>query len=273
LIMREPARVFVIDPNPLARKILGEVLSARPELVFLGSAATPGIAARRCAGLAPDVFVFDFEVPADDSLSGLQALRRAHPIPVVLYTSLDPSGLARIESHAALAESAVLKKPEMRLAEGIRQNAQILCDAITRLFLTYRMARRDKAREEDGPAGVDARAVETSFSGVDVSQWVIAIGASTGGTQAVLRLLQTLPVSAPGIVVVRGEWRARSVEGRSAGRPQGQWPPSIRGCSVPIGSPMRPHAGHRRAAHRHGRGWSRRASGDPQGGRTHARAG
>lgn len=201
--MREPTRVFVIDSNPLARKILGEVLSARPELVFLGSAATPGIAARRCAGLAPDVFVLDFEVPVGESLSALQALRRAHPVPVVVYTSLDPSELARIEAHAALTERTVLKKPELRLAEGIRQDAENLCEAITRLSLPHRVSRRDRVREEDGSSGVVTKGAATSFSGVDVAQWVIAIGASTGGTQAVLRLLQTLPATAPGIVVVQ----------------------------------------------------------------------
>lgn len=199
--MREPARVFVIDPNPLARKVLSEVLSARPEVVFLGSAATPGIAARRCAKHLPDVFVMDFEASAD-SLSALQTLTAAHAVPVVVYTSLGPLELSRILSHPALCEKVVLNKPELRLAEGIHRDAQALSDAITRLALSQRMHRRDRPRDDDGAAG-SGRKPERTLPGVDAGQWVIAVGASTGGTQAVLRLLQSLPSTAPGIVVVQ----------------------------------------------------------------------
>lgn len=201
--MREPARVFVIDPNPLARKVLGEVLSARPEIIFLGSAATPGIAARRCAGLAPEIFVVDFEVPVGAGLSALIELRRAHPIPMVVYTSLDSAELSRIESHPAIAERVVLRKPELRLAEGIRQDAQSLCDAIMRLAQSHRMHGRDRSRDDSGATGGQIEKTENVSPGVDAAQWVIAVGASTGGTQAVLRLLQTLPRTAPGIVVVQ----------------------------------------------------------------------
>jgi two-component system, chemotaxis family, protein-glutamate methylesterase/glutaminase len=201
--MGEPARVFVIDPNPLARKALGEVLSARPELAFLGSAATPGIAARRCANLAPEVFVVDFETSGDNGLSALKTLKGAHPVPVVIYTSLDPQQLSRIASHPALAEKAILNKPELRLAEGIHRDGQALSDAIVRLALSHRMHRRDNAREDDSAAAAPGRRVERVPPGVDATQWVIAIGASTGGTQAVLRLLQSLPATAPGIVVVQ----------------------------------------------------------------------
>jgi two-component system, chemotaxis family, protein-glutamate methylesterase/glutaminase len=199
--MREPARVFVIDPNPLARKALGEALSGRPELVFLGSAATPGIAARRCADLSPEVFLIDFEASVD-GLAALPKLTGAPAVPVVVYTSLGPLELSNILSHPALAEKVVLNKPEMRLAEGIHRDAQALSDAITRLALSQRMHRRDRPRE-DADSAAAVRKPEKILPSVDAAQWVIAVGASTGGTQAVLRLLQSLPSTAPGIVVVQ----------------------------------------------------------------------
>lgn len=201
--MRDQARVFVIDPNPLARKVLGEVLSERPELAFLGSAANPSIAARRCAALAPEVFVVDFEAPVENSLAALQALRRAHAVPTVVYTSLDPAALTKIERHPALAERVILRKPELRLAEGIRQEGQILCDAIARLALSHRMNRPEKTRLDDDAAAVAVERAEKARCSVDAAQWIIAIGASTGGTQAVLRVLQSLPPTTPGIVVVQ----------------------------------------------------------------------
>lgn len=201
--MPEPTRVFVIDPNPLARKVLGEVLSARPEVIFLGSSATPGIAARRCANLAPDVFVVDFQAPVCDGLSALQGLKRAHPIPAVVYTSLDSSELSKIEAHPAVADRAVLRKPELRLAEGIRQDGQKLCDAITRLASSHRVIGQEKPRAENNGAAARNGKIDAVLPAIDAAQWVIAVGASTGGTQAVLQLLQSLPPTAPGIVVVQ----------------------------------------------------------------------
>lgn len=201
--MSEAARVFVIDPNPLARKVLGEVLSTQPEVIFLGSAATPGIAARRCANLAPEVFVVDFQSPVGDGLSALQGLRRAHPIPSVIYTSLDSPELSKVEAHPAVAERAVLRKPELRLAEGIRRDGQALCDAITRLASSYRKSNPEKSRGEGNPAAARNVKTELAMPAIDPAQWVIAVGASTGGTQAVLQLLQSLPPTAPGILVVQ----------------------------------------------------------------------
>lgn len=201
--MRDPARVFVIDPNPLARKVLGEVLSDAPEVIFLGSAATPSIALRRCANLAPDVFVIDFEVPASGSLAALQALKRAHPAPAVIYTALDQSELSKIEADPCVGERIVLQKPELRLAEGIRQNQQALCDAIIRLATAYRMSNREKSCDDGAAASVQGEKANVASSAIDAAQWIIAVGASTGGTQAVLQLLQTLPRTAPGIVVVQ----------------------------------------------------------------------
>lgn len=201
--MREPARVFVIDPNPLARKILGECLAARPELIFLGAAATPGIAARRLTGLSPEVFVVDFETPVESSLAALQALERTHPAPVLVYTSLDDAELSSVAPHGALPERVVLRKAETRLAEGIRRDAPLLSEAITRLALSRRMSRRADPPAPEMTAPAAAPTAASTHGGSDAAQWVIAIGASTGGTQAVLRLLQALPPTAPGIVVVQ----------------------------------------------------------------------
>jgi two-component system, chemotaxis family, protein-glutamate methylesterase/glutaminase len=202
MIMREPARVFVIDPNPLARKLLGEVLSARADVVFLGSAATPGIAARRLAGLSPEVFIVDFETPVDASLAAFQALHDVHAAPAVVYTTLDGAALAKVETHPALAERELMRKAETRLADGVQRDAPLLCEAIARLALLGRMHGR-APRPEEKPAAPGRESHVASSSRVDAAQWIIAVGASTGGTQAVLRLLQALPPSAPGIVVVQ----------------------------------------------------------------------
>lgn len=201
--MRAPVKVFIIDPDPLARRALTDALSQRPELVVLGAAATPGIAARRCANMAPEVLVMDIEPPLGDNLDTLRRLRDSAPLPCVLYTALDSATLDRIERHPVLAARHVIAKPEAGLAEGVLRDTDALSEAILRLAVY------DRLRHEKRPGPESCRGKATAFTtkrletSFDRADWIIAIGASTGGTQALAQVLQDLPPTSPGVVIVQ----------------------------------------------------------------------
>ena len=165
--MRDPVRVFIVDPNPLARKALTEILSSRHELRVLGAAATPSIASRRAAGLDPEVFILDLEKPLADSLPALQSMRALFPAPAVFYTSLTEAERSRAESYAALANSEMFTKPATGLVQGISSDVEVLCDAIMRLASVARGQPGALRRPADfsasaGPSGEGGRLLKNA---------------------------------------------------------------------------------------------------------------
>ena len=201
--MREPVSVFIIDPNPLARKLLSESLSVRPEIRLLGAAATPSIAERYCGDLDPQVLVVDFETPVEPGLKALKTFGQNRSIAVVLYTSLKEEDLLKVEAHSALVIRRVLKKPESGLAQGIARDTGELIKSILSLSnaaLPRLSDRKNTVQEKKKIPNIFSASNEQSVS---KARRIIAIGASTGGTQALQELLQDLPAHAPGIVVVQ----------------------------------------------------------------------
>ena len=201
--MREPVSVFIIDPNPLARKLLSEMLSVRPEIRLLGSAATPSIAERYCVDLDPQVLVIDFETPVDPGLKALKTFAQNRAIAAVIYTSLKESDLSKVEAHSALEVRRVLKKPESGLAQGIARDSEQLIKSILALSSAALPPATKKQNVELGKKKTSHILSPPIEQNLPKARRIIAIGASTGGTQALQELLQDLPAYAPGIVVVQ----------------------------------------------------------------------
>jgi two-component system, chemotaxis family, protein-glutamate methylesterase/glutaminase len=201
--MREPVSVFIIDPNPLARKLLSEMLSVRPEIRLLGAAATPSIAERYCVDLDPQVLVIDFETPVDPGLKALKTFAQNRAIAAVIYTSLKESDLSKVEAHSALEVRRVLKKPESGLAQGIARDTEQLIKSILALSSAALPPATKKQNVELGKKKTSHILSPPIEQNLPKARRIIAIGASTGGTQALQELLQDLPAYAPGIVVVQ----------------------------------------------------------------------
>jgi two-component system chemotaxis response regulator CheB len=201
--MREPVSVFIIDPNPLVRKLLSESLSVRQEIRLLGAAATPSIAERYCGDLDPQVLVVDFETPVEPGLKALKVFGQKRAIAVVLYTSLKEADLSKVEAHSALEVRRVLKKPESGLAQGITRDTEQLVKSILSLSSAAPPPASKKQNAELGKKKIPHIFGSPTEQSVSKSRRIIAIGASTGGTQALQELLQDLPAHAPGIVVVQ----------------------------------------------------------------------
>jgi two-component system chemotaxis response regulator CheB len=185
-------RVLVVDDSAIVRKVLTDSLSAEPDLEVVGTAPDPFIARDKILSLEPDVLTLDIEMPRMDGLTFLRKLMRYRPMPVIVISSLGEASCQAAVS--ALREGAVevLAKPggpysvgELRLALPNKIRAAALA----------RVWRREPAEAKPQAAALQAAAAGASR--------VIAIGASTGGTEAIERVLTRLPANCPGLVIAQ----------------------------------------------------------------------
>lgn len=183
-------KVLVVDDSALVRQIVREELSKEPDIEVVGTAPDPYIAKDKILKLKPDVLILDVEMPRMDGITFLRKLMRYHPMPVVIFSSLTPEGgeLAMEAFRAGAVE--VMAKPggpltvgevALQLAEKVRAAAHV-----KPLKLTH-----------SSPPPLD---LPLSFK---TTRKVIAMGASTGGTEALRVVLERMPLGSPGIVVVQ----------------------------------------------------------------------
>lgn len=185
-------RVLVVDDSALVRKLLTELIERERDMTVVGSARDPFEARDKIKELNPDVITLDVEMPRMDGLTFLHNLMRLRPMPVVMVSSLTERG-AEV-TMAALEGGAVdfVTKPHTGLHDGLEQLSRELCDKLRVAARANVQAPRDKP----GPAPEKATFLKTTDR-------VIAIGASTGGTEAVANILRLMPPDAPAIVLTQ----------------------------------------------------------------------
>ncbi|HWZ27896.1 MAG TPA: chemotaxis response regulator protein-glutamate methylesterase [Gemmatimonadales bacterium] len=197
--MSRPLHVLVVDDSAVVREAMTAVL-ADGEGITVATAPTPIVARRRMALKRPDVIVLDLDMPEEDGLTFLRAQMAQDPIPVVICSSHSVQGSRA--ALQALHEGAleVVAKPRIGVREFVQESKIVLLDAI-RAAAAARVRRRGPVLP--APRVVTpATPVPAPISGAP-SRRVIAIAASTGGPQALLEVLQSLPPDTPGIVVVQ----------------------------------------------------------------------
>ena len=186
-------RVLIVDDSAIVRKVLTDALSAEPDIEVVGTAPDPFVARDKILTLSPDVLTLDIEMPRMDGVTFLKRLMHFHPMPVIVISSLGAaSSRATLDALAAGAID-VLAKP------GGPQSVGEL-----RLSLAAKV-RAAAAATVRRPAPAPAPPAHSSGSSSEhfPPSAVIAIGASTGGTEAILQVLLGLPANCPGIVIVQ----------------------------------------------------------------------
>jgi two-component system chemotaxis response regulator CheB len=187
-------KVLIVDDSAIVRKIFSEVLSREPDLEVVGTAPDPYVARDKIVQSRPDVITLDVEMPRMDGLTFLKKIMHYHPLPVIIVSSLTPRGGKMAMQALELGAVEVLAKPGsafsvgdlgVELAEKIRAAAHIRFDA--RKF--------QETNPNQAPAKVSPLAQTTDK--------IIAIGASTGGTEAIKEVLIRLPQNTPGMVIVQ----------------------------------------------------------------------
>jgi two-component system chemotaxis response regulator CheB len=186
-------RVLVIDDSAVMRRLLSDGLSRDPALEVVGTAADPYIARTKIERLQPDVLTLDVEMPRMDGLTFLAKLMRTNPMPVVMVSSGAPDVRATTLRALELgAVNFVVKASPERLGP----ESEMLLEVIDKV----REAALARPRVARSLPPVPARPTP---AGPVMPATVIAVGASTGGTEAIRTLLTSLPTAVPGIVIVQ----------------------------------------------------------------------
>jgi two-component system chemotaxis response regulator CheB len=186
-------RVLVVDDSALVRSVLTRELARDPEIEIVGSAPNPYVARDMILALNPDVITLDIEMPRMDGITFLNKLMHYHPLPTIVVSSLTQRGGAlAMEALEAGAVDVMCKTGSAMNADDLVESLIEKIKAASQAKLTPRKqaAERDTARR---PALAMTRTTNK----------VVAIGASTGGTQALQAVLSALPANAPGIVIVQ----------------------------------------------------------------------
>ncbi|MFV0623227.1 chemotaxis response regulator protein-glutamate methylesterase [Sphingomonas sp. ac-8] len=186
-----PVRALIVDDSAAMRALLNRILSADPEIEVVGMAPEPHAARAMIKELNPDVVTLDIEMPGMDGLSFLEKIMRLRPMPVVMCSTLTARGAEATVEALRLGAVDCIAKPTGNPLE-IAQDAAHLCR-------TVRNAGRASVRTRStAPAPVAAPAPAGGFRDV-----LIAIGASTGGVEALFELLRTMPADCPPILIVQ----------------------------------------------------------------------
>jgi two-component system, chemotaxis family, protein-glutamate methylesterase/glutaminase len=189
-------RVLIVDDSAIVRKILTETLSGEPGLQVVGTAPDPYVARDKILDLQPDVITLDIEMPRMDGLTFLRKLMRYHPLPVVVVSSLAQHSCRAAMEALELGAVEVLAKPGGPYSVGeLRETL----GAKIRAAAASRLRRPSPSPAAPGFPKERAQVFPASFA----PDRIIAIGASTGGTEAIASLLRVFPQDSPGVVVVQ----------------------------------------------------------------------
>jgi two-component system, chemotaxis family, protein-glutamate methylesterase/glutaminase len=189
-----PYKVLIVDDSSLMRHLLTEILSSDPELEVIGTAGDPFIAREKIKALSPDVLTLDIEMPRMDGLTFLEKLMRGHPMPVVMISSLTERGAETTLRALSLGAVDYVSKPKLDVSNGtIEQTGEI----IAKVKAAARVKVRGVTTPVTGPVEL---AAGCHFS---ATHKVVAVGSSTGGTEALKDLLSPLPADFPGLVMVQ----------------------------------------------------------------------
>jgi two-component system chemotaxis response regulator CheB len=202
--MSRQIRVLIVDDSSLVRQMLTEILKESPDIQVVGVASDPLIARERIKALNPDVLTLDVEMPRMDGLTFLSNLMRLRPMPVIMVSSLTESGAETTLRALELGAVDFVSKPKADVAGTLRDFSEEICSKVRAAAQA-----RVRARSESAPLltpKLSADAVLPSSAGLRnfrTTERIIAIGASTGGTEAIREVLQTLPPDSPAVVIAQ----------------------------------------------------------------------
>jgi len=183
-------KVLVVDDSAIVRKVLSDILSSQPDLEVVGTAPDPYVARDKIVALRPDVLTLDIEMPRMDGLTFLDRLMRHHPMPVIVISSLTQSSTKAALEAMNRGAVDVLAKPGGPYSVGdLRED------------LPRRIRAAAGARMTQ-PAALPAPRPPAPAHGA-LRHQLIAIGASTGGTQAIEQVLRAMPAEVPPIVITQ----------------------------------------------------------------------
>lgn len=192
---RKKIKVLIVDDSALVRKILSEELSREKDIEVVGTAPNPYVARDKIVTLKPDVITLDIEMPRMDGLTFLKKLMKYYPLPVIVVSSLTRDGSKIALEALSLGALEVLSKPS---------NSYSLGEMGVQLLDKIRAIAGILVKPRNGEVPIPSIRTKAPILALPITtDKVVAIGASTGGTEALRVVLTSMPADAPGILVVQ----------------------------------------------------------------------
>jgi two-component system chemotaxis response regulator CheB len=200
-------KVLVVDDSALVRQIMVEILRAAPDIEVVGTASDPFVARERIKETNPDVLTLDVEMPRMDGLTFLANLMRLRPMPVVMVSSLTERGAETTLKALELGAVDFVSKPKVDVAGTLAEFSDEILSKI-RAAAGARVSARTGAGvavrpKHSADAILPAAAGGAARSMLLTTDRIIAVGASTGGTEAIREFLAGMPADSPAIVIAQ----------------------------------------------------------------------
>jgi two-component system chemotaxis response regulator CheB len=201
--MSRRIKVMIVDDSAVVRQVLSSALAEDPVIEVIGVAADPVFALEKMNRNWPDVIVLDVEMPRMDGITFLKRLMVEHPTPVVICSTLTEKGAETTMQALAAGAVSIVTKPKVGLKQFLQDDSASLIAAIK--GAAHANLRRLVPSNATTPAKLTADAIlpAAHHAMAETTDRVVAIGTSTGGTQALEAVLIQLPRVCPGIVIVQ----------------------------------------------------------------------
>jgi len=203
--MSPSVKVMIVDDSATVRQVLSGLLNAEPDLTVIATASDPLFALEKMKRDWPDVIVLDVEMPRMDGITFMKKLMAEHPTPVVICSSLTEKGAQTTVQALAAGAMDVITKPQMGLKDFLSSAAKDVANAVR----AAAKANMRRVAPSPSPSAVAPKySADVVLPAPDqamhqTTEKIVAIGTSTGGTQALEILLTTLPRTTPGLVIVQ----------------------------------------------------------------------
>lgn len=195
-------KVLIVDDSASVRSALSDIIGAEAGMTVMGTASDPYFAAERLRSELPDVIICDIEMPRMDGITFVQKLMQQRPLPVIICSSLagagSPTALAALEAGAI----EIITKPKMGTAQFLLEARTRICDAV-RAAAAAKVRPRSRIEQTEKLTADAVLPPAGRRSTLHTTDRLVAIGASTGGTEALRVLLEALPADAPGLAIVQ----------------------------------------------------------------------
>jgi two-component system chemotaxis response regulator CheB len=210
--MSNAIRVLVVDDSAIVRQTLSEILNEDPHIEVIATASDPYYAAKKIQKEIPDVITLDVEMPRMDGLTFLRKIMTQHPIPVIIISSLTTKGTETAIKALEYGAVDIITKPNMSTKQFFEESSIRITDAV-KGAAKARVTRKKVQKITPVPTSLQNVAPKLSADAVlqprrskamfETTDMVVAVGASTGGTEALREFLMALPPDSPGIVIVQ----------------------------------------------------------------------
>jgi len=195
-------RVLIVDDSAVVRQSLSDILASDPQIEVIATAGDPFVAAERIREQVPDVITLDIEMPRMDGLTFLQQIMTQHPIPVIICSSLAEDGAQSTLRALELGAVEIIAKPRFGTKQFLEDSRIVLCEAV-KAAASVRPRALSISRPVQPKLTADAILAVSTTAMLETTEKVVVVGASTGGTEALKTLLETLPPDTPGIAIVQ----------------------------------------------------------------------